>query len=123
MSNAKLNAAKSATDLIPKSGAIGLGSGSTVAIFAEELGKRIAAKKVLGLETQDYTGTVPSNTLKVMDIDLTSVGRLRSEHDPPEKGFEEIRAVTPDGKVYKKFVIKDGRMIGAILLGSDTLFP
>ncbi|MFW9845976.1 MAG: ribose 5-phosphate isomerase A [Candidatus Thorarchaeota archaeon] len=45
MSNAKLNAAKSATELIPKSGAIGLGSGSTVAIFAEELGKRIAAKK------------------------------------------------------------------------------
>jgi ribose 5-phosphate isomerase A len=46
MSNAKLNAAKSAAKQIPKSGAIGLGSGSTVAIFAEELGKRIAAKKV-----------------------------------------------------------------------------
>jgi ribose 5-phosphate isomerase A len=46
MSNAKLNAAKSASKLIPKSGAIGLGSGSTVAFFAEELGKKIAAKKV-----------------------------------------------------------------------------
>jgi ribose 5-phosphate isomerase A len=46
MSNAKLNAAKSAVKQIPKSGAIGLGSGSTVAIFAEELGKRIATKKV-----------------------------------------------------------------------------
>lgn len=46
MSNAKLNAAKSASKLIPKGGAIGLGSGSTVALFAEELGKRIAAKKV-----------------------------------------------------------------------------
>jgi ribose 5-phosphate isomerase A len=46
MSDAKLNAARSATELIPKSGAIGLGSGSTVAVFAEELGKRIAAKKV-----------------------------------------------------------------------------
>jgi ribose 5-phosphate isomerase A len=46
MSNAKLNAAKSAAKQVPKSGAIGLGSGSTVAIFAEELGKRIAAKKV-----------------------------------------------------------------------------
>jgi len=45
MSNAKLNAAKSAAELIPESGAIGLGSGSTVAIFAEELGKRIAARK------------------------------------------------------------------------------
>jgi len=42
MTNAKLNAAKSAIKLIPKSGAIGLGSGSTVAIFAKELGRQIA---------------------------------------------------------------------------------
>ena len=79
---------------------------------------RIAAKKMLGLDGLDYTGTVPSNTLKVMGIDLTSIGKVRSEHDPPEEGFEEIRAVSADGKVYKKFVVKDGRMIGAILLGS-----
>ncbi|MFX0107227.1 MAG: ribose 5-phosphate isomerase A [Candidatus Hodarchaeota archaeon] len=43
MSNAKLNATKSAIKLIPRSGAIGLGSGSTVAIFAEELGRRISS--------------------------------------------------------------------------------
>ncbi len=46
MSNAKLNAAKSAIKLIPKSGAVGLGSGSTVAIFAEELGRQITAGEV-----------------------------------------------------------------------------
>lgn len=79
---------------------------------------RIAAKKMLELDGPDYAGTVPSNTLKVMGIDLTSIGKVRSEHDPPEEGFEEIRAVSADGKVYKKFVVKDGRMIGAILLGS-----
>jgi len=79
---------------------------------------RIAAKKVLGLETPDYAGTIPSNTLKVMGIDLTSIGVVRSEHDPPEPSFEEIRATSADGKTYKKFVIKDGKMIGAILLGS-----
>ncbi|MCJ2533252.1 MAG: FAD-dependent oxidoreductase [Candidatus Thermoplasmatota archaeon] len=79
---------------------------------------RIAAKKVLGLEGPDYTGTIPSNILKVMGIDLTSIGTVRSEHETPEAGFEEIRAVTPDRKVYKKFVLKDGKMIGAILLGT-----
>ncbi len=42
MSRVKLNAAKSALEKIPKSGPIGLGSGSTVAIFAKELGKRIS---------------------------------------------------------------------------------
>ncbi|MFW9909150.1 MAG: ribose 5-phosphate isomerase A [Candidatus Thorarchaeota archaeon] len=41
MSQAKRNAAKSAIELIPKYGAMGLGSGSTVAIFAEELGQKI----------------------------------------------------------------------------------
>ena len=43
MSGAKRNAAKSVINLIPSSGALGLGSGSTVAVFAEELGKRIAS--------------------------------------------------------------------------------
>lgn len=46
MSKVKLNAAKSAVKLIPSSGALGLGSGSTVAIFAEELGKKISAGDV-----------------------------------------------------------------------------
>ena len=79
---------------------------------------RIAAKKVLGQEGPEYKGTIPSNTLKVVGLDLTSVGTVRSQHEPPEPGFEEIRAVSPDGKIYKKFVIKDGKMIGAILLGT-----
>lgn len=46
MSNAKVNAAKSAIKLIPSSGAIGLGSGSTVAIFAKELGRRTSKGEV-----------------------------------------------------------------------------
>jgi nitrite reductase (NADH) large subunit len=79
---------------------------------------RIVAKKILSLETPEYRGTIPSNTLKVVGVDLTSIGTVRSKHEPPEPGFEEIRAVSADGKVYKKFVLKDGKMIGAILLGS-----
>ena len=43
MSKVKHNAAKSALEKIPKTGPIGLGSGSTVAIFAEELGRLISA--------------------------------------------------------------------------------
>jgi ribose 5-phosphate isomerase A len=46
MSNVKLNAAKSVIGLIPKSGSIGLGSGSTIAFFAKELGRRINSKEV-----------------------------------------------------------------------------
>lgn len=79
---------------------------------------RVAAKKVVGAETPDYPGTVPSNTLKVMGIDLTSIGTVRSEHEADEASFREIRAINDDRSVYKKFVVRDDRMIGAILLGS-----
>lgn len=79
---------------------------------------RVAAKKILDQPGPDYRGTVPSNTLKVSGFDLTSIGTVRSAHEPPDPGFEEIRAISPDNNVYKKFVIKDGRMIGAILLGT-----
>ncbi|MHA1964316.1 MAG: ribose 5-phosphate isomerase A [Candidatus Thorarchaeota archaeon] len=54
MSRVKLNAAKSAIEKIPKSGPIGLGSGSTVAIFAKELGKRIS-------EGENDISVVPSS--------------------------------------------------------------
>lgn len=79
---------------------------------------RVAAKKMLGQPGPEYKGSIPSNTLKVSGFDLTSVGIVKSEHEPPEPEIEEIRAVSADGKVYKKFVIREGRMIGAILLGT-----
>jgi NAD(P)H-nitrite reductase large subunit len=79
---------------------------------------KIAAKKITGQPGPDYAGTIPSNTLKVMGFDMTSIGTVRSQHEPPEPGFEEIRATTADGKIYKKFVLKDNKMIGAILLGT-----
>ena len=46
MSNVKLNAAKSVIGLIPEKGPIGLGSGSTVAIFAKELGRKVGSGEV-----------------------------------------------------------------------------
>ncbi len=79
---------------------------------------RVATKKILGQASPDYTGTVPSNTLKVVGMDLTAIGTVRSQHEPPEPGYEEFKTTSADGQVYRKFVVKDGRMIGAILLGT-----
>jgi ribose 5-phosphate isomerase A len=45
LSEAKANAARSGLKLVPKEGAIGLGSGSTVALFAKELGHQVAEGK------------------------------------------------------------------------------
>ncbi len=79
---------------------------------------KVAAKKILGLPSPEYTGTVPSNTLKVVGFDLTSIGQIKSVHDTPPNGFQEIRAMTPDRRVYRKYVLQNDKMIGAILLGT-----
>lgn len=72
----------------------------------------VAASNMLG-EAVEYQGTVPSNTLKVVGIDLTSIGIV----NPEEDGYEELRMVDEDRGIYKKAVIKDGLIVGAILLG------
>jgi len=79
---------------------------------------QVAANSMLGLPGPEYPGSVPSNTLKVVGFDLTSIGTVRGAHEPSEPSFEEIIALSSDGNVYKKFVIKDDRLIGAILLGT-----
>ena len=76
---------------------------------------KVVARMIIGNEPTEYHGTVVSNTLKVMGVDLTSIGII----NPPQgQGYEDIRAKSDDGRTYKKFVIKDGKMVGAILLGS-----
>jgi nitrite reductase (NADH) large subunit len=73
----------------------------------------VAACGALG-EEKAYRGTVPVTILKVVGIELTSIGRFEAEStDDEEIVFEDEAA----GR-YRKLVITDGRIVGAILLGS-----
>ena len=73
----------------------------------------VAACGALG-EAKEYRGTVPVTILKVVGIELTSIGRFEAEStDDEEIVFEDETAGT-----YRKLVISDGRIVGAILLGS-----
>jgi nitrite reductase (NADH) large subunit len=72
---------------------------------------RVAARNMLG-EEANYHGTIPSNTLQVMGIDCTSIGMV---HPPEGVGCQELRK--SGAGIYKKLVLKDGRLVGAILLG------
>ena len=72
---------------------------------------KVAALNMLGEEVA-YEGTIPSNTLQVVGIDCTSIGMIRP---PEDEGYQEFRKA--EGGVYKKLVLKDGRLMGAILLG------
>jgi len=73
----------------------------------------IAAANILGEKHNVYTGTVSSNTLKIVDIELTSMGLV----NPEEPKYEEIKKTDKKKGVYKKLVLDKGKIVGAILLG------
>jgi nitrite reductase (NADH) large subunit len=77
----------------------------------------IAAANMLG-EDSVYAGTVSSNTLKVVEVELTSIGLV----NPEEPSYEEIKRADEKKGVYKKLVLDKGRIVGAILLGDKRGF-
>jgi nitrite reductase [NAD(P)H] large subunit len=71
----------------------------------------VAAASLLGECEQPYAGSLQWAKLKVMGVDLVSIGS-------PE-GAQEAVAADEGGPVYRKLVLAEGRAAGAILLG-DT---
>ena len=78
----------------------------------------IAAANMMGEKHSVYAGTVPSNTLKVVDVELTSIGLV----NPEEPRYEEIKKTDKKKGVYKKLVLDQGKIVGAILLGDKKGF-
>ena len=74
---------------------------------------RAAAFNMLGMEKR-YEGTVPSNTLKVVGVFVTSVGLV----NPESPGYEMIAKEDAGAGTYKKIVLKDGILEGAIWMGT-----
>jgi len=74
---------------------------------------RIAAQNVTS-QKQKYEGTIPSNTLKVVGLDLTSVGTV----NPEDESYEEVRKESRDQGVYKKIVVRNGEICGLICIGT-----
>ena len=73
---------------------------------------KVAALNIMGKDTE-YNDVVPSNTLKIIGVDLTSIGRVTPEEKPPE----ELKFVEKEKRIYKKIVIDGNYLVGAILLG------
>ena len=74
---------------------------------------RVVASNILG-KKEKYEGTVPSNTLKIAGLDLTSVGLV----NPDEGTSEEFRKEKKEEGIYKKIVIQKGVVVGAIWMGT-----
>jgi len=75
---------------------------------------RVCAAHLAGPATAAYTGSVTSTKLKVTGIDVFSAGDFMGGAD-----YDEIVLHDRLGGVYKKLVLRDGRLHGAVLYG-DT---
>ena len=78
---------------------------------AEEQGK-IAGINMAG-GSAIYTGTLPSNILKIAGINLISAGDI-----DPDKKLESIVQKDSESFIYKKLVIKDNSIAGCIFYGN-----
>src|SRR5262249_20831405 len=77
---------------------------------------RVLADMLTGANpTARYKGTRLSATLKVMGVDLTSMGEVNK----PVPDAEVVTHLDSVQGVYKKLVVRDGRLLGAILLGAS----
>lgn len=76
---------------------------------------RIASANMVASGSATYNGTIPATTLKIAGIDLTSLGEATATGDE----FTILRKVDATGGVYRRLTLRDGKVVGAILLG-DT---
>jgi len=74
---------------------------------------RVAGETAVKRTVSTYTGTVPVTVLKVVGVDLTSIGQFEPGSDQDEVIVSEDESALR----YGKLVIADGRIVGAILLG------
>jgi len=60
-----------------------------------------------------YLGSKLATKLKVMGIELASMGAT----EPGEERDEVIQFIEPKKGTYKKLIVRDGRLVGSILMG------
>ena len=74
---------------------------------------QVAAANMVFSGSATYSGTVPATTLKIVGIDLTSLGEATATGDE----FVILRKVDPASGVYQRLTLRGGKIVGAILLG------
>ena len=75
---------------------------------------RVCANHLAGLGIGRYQGSVTSTKLKVTGVDVFSAGDFMGG-----EGCEEVLLHDRAGGVYKKLVLRDARLVGAVMVG-DT---
>jgi nitrite reductase (NADH) large subunit len=76
---------------------------------------RVAAQNMLTPGSATYQGSIMSNSLKIVGLDVLSIGNV---NPTPAQGTEEIRMHS--GHTYRKVVLENGALTGIILYGTAS---
>lgn len=80
----------------------------------------IAANYILGDFSSIYNGSVLMNILKFENLDLCSIGMVNAPSG--DTSYEEIILMDVSQRFYKKCIVKDDTLKGAILMGDKNEF-
>ena len=95
--------------------------GKTLGITsAAEKQADVLARFLNGDLQSTYDGAVPMNILKLAGLDLCSMGM--PDIPPNSEGYDEILFIDQSRSYYKKCIVKDDRLVGAILVGDKSEF-
>jgi ferredoxin-nitrate reductase len=86
---------------------------------AAEQQAEIVARYLTGDISKYYTGSLLMNILKIHGTDLCSLGEVEFPDDP---AYEEVLFIDKAKRYYKKCIIHNDRLIGAILIGDKNEF-
>jgi len=77
----------------------------------------VVAANLLGQGSVVYRQTIPQNTLKVAGINLTSIGKVTFDKEDSQD-YQILQSLDEQQGRYEKYVLKEGLLVGSILLGS-----
>jgi ferredoxin-nitrate reductase len=87
---------------------------------AAEMQADVLARFIYGDIQSTYEGAVPMNILKFSNLDLCSIGI--AEIPVNSTGYDEILFIDKSMRYYKKCIVKDDRLVGAVLVGDKSEF-
>ncbi len=77
---------------------------------------KVLASAIAGARNIIFSPTAPAAKLKIMGVDVFSAG----DTNDAEPGLEIVRYEDPALGVYKKLLLKDGRLWGVVLVGDAS---
>jgi nitrite reductase (NADH) large subunit len=80
---------------------------------------KVLAAAITGNNGSTFEPTVPATKLKIMGVEVFSAGAW----DESINNGEVVRFEDPTLGIYKKLVVKDGRLVGFILVGDTSESP